>query len=113
MRKFKDFSKPSFIVAVSMFLFMEFFVLIGNPKIISGNAMCWHHIPELVGVYFVGVWMYEIKKKFKYVFLIYIFAVLINSALLGMFTNFAFVLGAIIASPLLLGYYVKKEGRTK
>ena len=92
-----------------MFLIMEFFVLIGNPKIASGNAMCWHHVPELFGVYLTGFWMYEIKIKFKYVFLLYVFTVLITSALLGMFTNFVCVSGAIIGAPLLLGYYIGKK----
>lgn len=95
---------------MGMFLIMEIFVLIGNPKIISGNGMYWHHIPELFGIYFMGFWAYEIKMKFRYVFLIYISAVLITSVLVGMFTIFVFVLGAIISSPLLLGYYIGKKG---
>ena len=106
--KNKDFIKPSFIVAMSMFLLMGIFVLIGNPRITSDNAMCWHHIPELIGLYFVGFWTYEVKMKFTFVFLMYIFGVLMTPIFSGVFNPFIFVLGGIIGFPLLLGYCIKK-----
>lgn len=71
--------------------------------------MYWHHIPEMFAIYFMGVWSYEMKIKFKYVLLVYVFVTLLTPLMNWVFQPFSFIFGAILGFPLLIGYYFEKK----
>ena len=104
-------SKPSIIFASFCFVVMYIFVFMGNPKIAKGNAMCWHHIPEIAGIYFVGVWARQVKFSFRHVFLVFaLTTTLMPVTVVGLSADlfWGMLIALPISFPLLLGYIIQK-----
>ena len=113
MKILKNFWKPSFIISMIMLFIMSIFVLIGNPRIVNWSVVCWHHIPEMICIFFLGFWICEIKIEVKYVFMVYIYSIIITLFLINTIIKItdifeSIILILIITSPFLLGYYIKK-----
>ena len=101
-----------------MALIMGIFVLIGNPRIVSWSVVCWHHIPEMFCLFFLGLWLYEIKIPIRYVLISYIASIILTLYLINTIINITDIFKSIISIivitvPLLLGYYIKKMIKPK
>lgn len=93
----------SLAIATCSFALMYVFVLMGNPRIPNIN-LCWHHLPELIGIYFIGVFARQVKLPFLVVFAVYIVVVAIEGITKGL-PMFSAILGA----PMLIGYCLEHK----
>ena len=97
---------PTFLLAIFCFVIMMVLYFIGNPRL---GGFYWHFVPEMFGVYFIGMWTVDIKWNFKEVFGIYCLTTFLVPLLRGSVQIMAFVLSAIIGFPMVIGYYMCKQ----
>jgi len=106
----KAFINKYFMTAIAFFLLMDFIFFLGNPSI---NGFYIHYIPEMIGFYFLGVWIYHEKFPFKHVLFIYFVCTVLTPIAIGYYqlqvTYFIVLLFCmILGGPLLLGYVIAK-----
>lgn len=90
---------PFFGMACLCLSIMMLVVLLGDPRV---GYFYYHFIPEMFGIYFLGITMASLKLSVKHVFVIYFIVSMLNSNL-----NFIrLIVGLILGWPLLLGYWV-------
>ena len=98
-----------FMTAVAFFLLMEFIVFLGNPSI---NGFYIHYIPEMISLYFLGVWTYHKKFPFKLVLFDYFACTVLTPIVIGCYSILTFFIVLpfcmIISGSLLLGYVMAK-----
>lgn len=95
-----------FIGAVFLYGLMVWLVWIGNPRI-AGFGLNWHHIPELIANYLVGIWCFDICMRKSKVLLAYSLAIFLTMSLFGTFDVIALLVAGLIGFPFVLGYFVR------
>jgi len=99
-----------FMTAVAFFLLMEFIVFLGNPSI---NGFYIHYVPEMISLYFLGVWACHEKFPFKLVLFDYFTCTVLTPIIIGCYSILTYFIVLpfcmIISSSLLLGYVIAKR----
>ena len=105
----KAFINKYYMTAVAFLLLMVFICFLGNPSI---NGFYIHYIPEMIGLYFLGVWTCHEKFPFKLVLFGYFASTVLTPIIIGCYSILTYCIvlpfGMIIAGPLLLGYVIAK-----
>lgn len=92
------------LLAIGAFILMEGIAYSGNPHI-GNSVLYWHHIPEVVGIFFCGVWASRVGAPWKLVLGVYFLTVLGCLIFITGFRVPVFVL--LLVSPCLLGFYLQ------
>jgi len=93
-------------------LFVSNFILmgilawgLGNPRI-PNTSLCWHHIPEFIGLYCMGGWLCLNKIPLYVVLTIFCLSVFFTPIFLGTLSFVGFIISLIIGFPLPLGFLI-------
>lgn len=102
------------------FLVMFILVILGNPLLpipfLAQIGFAYHHIPELIGFFFVGWCLGEVtialhklntNQESRYVDLVFLI-LLLSMSLGSLLDHYAEVVIPIVAIPSFLGYIVKR-----
>jgi len=96
-----------FIGASLSFLIMVLICWLGNPSI---GRFYFHFIPEMTAFYLVGFWLCSRHYSLKYPLVIYLLSTVLTPITLGGGHNpFRYIIPALLASPLVLGYVTAKK----
>ena len=105
----KAFINKYFMTAIAFFLLVEFIFFLGDPSI---NGFYIHYIPEIIGLYFLGVWTYHEKFSFKLVLFVFFIGSFSTPIIIGCHTILTYFIVLpicmILASSLLLGYGIAR-----
>ena len=106
----KAFINKYFMTAIAFFFLVEFIFFLGDPSI---NGFYIHYIPEIIGLYFLGVWTYHEKFPFKLVLFDYFACTVLTLIVIGCYSILTFFIVLpfcmIITGSFLLGYVMAKR----
>lgn len=105
------FNVPFIALILSCIIASIIFYCLGNPYLVFiptlGGHLCWHHIPEAIGIFSAGAW-YSKQVSLKITILIYIASITYvaicfrSASLLTLIQMITFI--AIFTFPLILGH---------
>ena len=105
--------QKTLLIVISVSVIVMFLcVMMGNPRALG--FLYWHHIPEVLAIYFIGVISARLKMKTWIIALMFfspislwVFVGLIFQSIL--YAIVGMVVSAIILQPLLVGHWVGKK----
>ncbi|TET20625.1 hypothetical protein E3J74_01510 [Candidatus Bathyarchaeota archaeon] len=92
------------LIAIGALILMEGIAYSGNPHI-GNSVLYWHHIPEVVCLFFGGVWQACVGVPWKLVLGLYFLTMLLCLTFITGFRVPLFTL--LLGSPYLLGFYLQ------
>lgn len=102
------FVHSEFGFAMFTLVVMYVFVYFGNPRI-NNSILYWHHIPEMFGFYYLGVWLSKIHYSKKLIVALYLLTVLGTPIILGApFFIEVYVFSSLLFLPFIIGFIVRK-----
>jgi len=100
----RDFTRPSFLLAVTCITVMLVIVALGNPRV---GGFYYHYIPEILGIYCFGIWTRQVKFTLRKVLLLSVFIAITTPLMLG--NLFYVLITAWLASACPLGYIIERS----